>query len=164
MKLRECYDLRECEVWWRMAGLSRQAADCCYEGSSRTALESECLTEAPARGIPGWLKDSAEADQGSRTMTAAERVVCWPGDWLLFLLALKEGLNTLMECSGLRLCPDSWNTAYVSDQYRLPLSETNSMWESRSGLQYEKLQKAFLWNLEKNTENSSVFWRQPWDI
>lgn len=83
------------------------------------------------------LKDSGKADQGTRAMSAApairswthrEKVFCWPGDWLLFLLALKEGLNMLMEYSDLRLYADSWNNTYTSNQYRLPLSETNNMW------------------------------------
>lgn len=109
------------------------------EGSStcRKALESVCLIEASAKRIPVLLKDSGEADQGTRAMTAApairswthrEKVFCWPGDWLLFLLALKEGLNMLMACSDLRLYPDSWNNTYMSNQYRLPLSVTSSMW------------------------------------
>lgn len=110
-----------------------------HEGSStcRKAQESESWTAAPARGIPAMLKDTAEADQGTRAMTAApavhswthtEKVFCWLGDWLLFLLAMKEGLNVLMACSDLRLCPDPWHNTYVSNQYGLPLSETNNMW------------------------------------
>lgn len=112
------------------------------------------------RGIPALLQDSAEADQGTRAMTAAtairswthtEKVFCWPGVWLLFLLALKEGLNMLMECPDLRLCLCSWNNAYVSNQYGLPLSETNNMW----GMQV----RASVW---KTTKSISVKGRKEY--
>lgn len=117
----------------------KEASCLLHEGSStcRKALESICLTAASARCIPVLLKDSGKAAQGIRAVTAApairswnhrEKVFCWPGDWLLLLLALKEGLNMLMEGSDLRLYPDSWNNTYGSNQYRLPLSETNNMW------------------------------------
>lgn len=117
-----------------------KGASCLLPEGSRTyrkILESICSTEASARRIPVLLKNSGKADQGTKAITAApaihswthrEKVFCCPGDWLLFLLALKEGLNTLMACSDLRLYPDSWNNTYMSNQYRLPLSETNNMW------------------------------------
>lgn len=112
----------------------KEASCLLHEGSStcRKALESICLAEAFGRWIPVLLKDSGKvamtAAPAIHSWTHTEKVFCWPGDWLLLLLALKEGLNMLMECSDLRLYADSWNSTYMSNQCRLPLPEANNMW------------------------------------
>lgn len=121
----------ECEVCWRMLGLSRKTAVCCIKAAALVGkLWSQYVWQkhVPGRSQCCWRTLEMTAAPAIHSWTHTEKVFCWPGDWLLFLLALKEALNMLMECSDLRLYPDSWNNTYMSNQYGLPLSETNNMW------------------------------------
>lgn len=169
MKLRESYDLRECEVWWRMAGLWRQTAVCYMKaaalagklwsqnvwqkhlpgGSQRCWRTVERLTKAlePWLQLQQYVPESTQKRCFAGLETAS--FSSWP--W-------KKGLT----CKWNFQIWDSVQTAEIIQTCQIT-TDCHCLRPAvcgvyRSGFQYEKLQKPLRWKLKNNIENSSVFW------
>lgn len=117
-------------------------SQCCWRTVERLTKALTAMTAAPA--VCSW--------------THTENVFCWPGDWLLLLLALKEGLNMLMLWNV-----QIWDSIQTAEIVRTCQISTDChclrptiCGVYRSGFQYENLQKALLWKLERN---SNLDWK-----
>lgn len=112
---------------WQKHVLGR--SQCCWSHTEARTVERLIETLQP------WLQLQQHVPEPT-----SERVFCWPAGWLLFLLALNEGLNMLIlqKVPVLRVYPDGWNNTYTS-QHWLQMPEINS-----SVFQDENLPQVFL--------------------